>query len=475
MFFGLTTSPFSKKNLALATTAVVFTSLVVTRIIHKRVPKFNMLEEHNKEIRIDDDIKIEEFVNKNIETEVVDKNTNVSNPEFADLDKKSKSKDERPVCVLVLDGGGLRGVLTCEMLKEFENQLRKISGDKNIKIGDVFDLIVGTSTGGLLSLGLGKLNWNVDDCLRLYYKMAQDVFGGRIHETHTMFDSIYDYILKTWHIAKYGLSSLSKKTISMYSSKKFSKILVEEIKVTENDPLYLDKQEYFKKRQPLVATVATEVTWTEVSYPAVLRSYTINDQQTTTMPFYPGTSNASIIQAALATSAAPSYFDPVYLELDGPQGKKIMHKLVDGGLNANDPVIIAYCEAQILWPKRKIFVFSLGTGEVDVDITVAPKQKGSIAIIDLLKNSLGSLFSAKEASNTFTINVFKYLGILDLYRINPKIDLLKTSMDDPHLIKYWRKSGYDHVRKPQINSDLRDIALITLKCRKNEIIQESKL
>jgi len=390
------------------------------------------------------------------------------------LKKRSRNPSERPVCVLVLDGGGLRGILTCEMLKEFENQLKNISNDKNKKIGDVFDLIVGTSTGGLLSLGLGRLGWSVDDCVTLYYRMARDVFGGRMYETHTMLDSIYDHIVKTWHITKSIISSLSRRTISMYSSKIFHQILLETIKVSEQERLYIPKDEYLKNNRPLVATVATEVTWSEVSYPAILRSYTINNQQVTTLPLYPGTTHATILQAAMATSAAPSYFDPVYLQIENEFGKRVKHKLVDGGLNANDPVLIAYCEAQVLWPTRKIFVFSLGTGQVDVDITTAPEGGFAVAI-GLIKNSFGSLFSAKEANNTFTINVLGHLDILDVCRLNPKISLTKTSMDDPRLMKYWRKVAYKHVHKSDITNILHDIALITLQSKEFNIIKDAQL
>ena len=49
--------------------------------------------------------------------------------------------------VLVLDGGGLRGCLTVEILKALEKEIRTHDGFENAKLCDMFDLIVGTSTG----------------------------------------------------------------------------------------------------------------------------------------------------------------------------------------------------------------------------------------------------------------------------------------------------------------------------------------
>jgi len=56
--------------------------------------------------------------------------------------------DGRRFQILSLDGGGLKGLFSAAVLAELENDLR-------VAIADSFDLIVGTSTGGLIALGLG--------------------------------------------------------------------------------------------------------------------------------------------------------------------------------------------------------------------------------------------------------------------------------------------------------------------------------
>ena len=82
--------------------------------------------------------------------------------------------EKPPIMVLVLDGGGLRGALTVQILKSLENEIKKI--DPNLELKDCFDHMIGTSTGGLIALGLSKLKWNCEDIDRFYDKLGQKVF-----------------------------------------------------------------------------------------------------------------------------------------------------------------------------------------------------------------------------------------------------------------------------------------------------------
>ena len=59
-----------------------------------------------------------------------------------------------------------------------------------------------------------------------------------------------------------------------------------------------------------------------------------------------------------ATSAAPTYFEPAPVAIDG-----VTHYLVDGGIFVNNPCVSAYAEAKLQFPDEDILVVSLGTGE----------------------------------------------------------------------------------------------------------------
>lgn len=74
--------------------------------------------------------------------------------------------------ILSLDGGGSRGVILIELLRAIE----KAAGHP---INQLFDLICGTSTGGLLALALTRANKSVDDCRMFYLNLVPAVFSGK--------------------------------------------------------------------------------------------------------------------------------------------------------------------------------------------------------------------------------------------------------------------------------------------------------
>lgn len=56
----------------------------------------------------------------------------------------------KKICILSLDGGGIRGIISCIILRYIEEQLQKQDNSQN-KLGDYFDLVAGSSTGGLIT------------------------------------------------------------------------------------------------------------------------------------------------------------------------------------------------------------------------------------------------------------------------------------------------------------------------------------
>ena len=72
--------------------------------------------------------------------------------------------------ILAIDGGGIKGVFPASFLATVEDTI-------NDNIANYFDLIVGTSTGGIIALGLG-LGLSAKDILEFYEKSAPHIFGG---------------------------------------------------------------------------------------------------------------------------------------------------------------------------------------------------------------------------------------------------------------------------------------------------------
>jgi len=63
--------------------------------------------------------------------------------------------------------------------------------------------------------------------------------------------------------------------------------------------------------------------------------------------------------AGRATSAAPTYFEPINANINGK-----IRTFVDGGVFVNNPAVSAYAEAKRIYPGEEILVISLGTGEL---------------------------------------------------------------------------------------------------------------
>lgn len=81
--------------------------------------------------------------------------------------------------ILCLDGGGIRGLSEILILKELMLQVRLHNGlDFTPEPRHCFDLICGTSTGGLLAVLLGRLGKTLDECEALFRTFGSKIFSG---------------------------------------------------------------------------------------------------------------------------------------------------------------------------------------------------------------------------------------------------------------------------------------------------------
>jgi len=89
--------------------------------------------------------------------------------------KQHLDADDLPKRILSLDGGGLRGMLSVQVLRRLEGLLRERFGDKDLRLSDYFDLIAGTSTGAIIAAGL-SLGMTVDQIEEHYRNLGNKVF-----------------------------------------------------------------------------------------------------------------------------------------------------------------------------------------------------------------------------------------------------------------------------------------------------------
>ncbi|KAA6415805.1 MAG: hypothetical protein FRX48_00523 [Lasallia pustulata] len=238
------------------------------------------------------------------------------------------------LCLLSLDGGGVRGLSALYILQGLMtrvNKLRKARGEPAVKPFEVFDLIGGTSTGGLIAIMLGRLEMDVDECIQTYKCLLETIFKSKSlipvtikGKTKARFDS---------NILRQSIEDIIRKHID-----------------TSRDPATeLLNNGQVKDCKTFVCATRHEAA---NRTPARLRSYEatrlgVGDR-------------ATISGAALATSAATTFFDPVTIGT---------RTYADGAFGANNPVEEVLAEAKDIWsPKKdnvgelvKCFV-SIGTG-----------------------------------------------------------------------------------------------------------------
>lgn len=86
----------------------------------------------------------------------------------------------RPRHILSLDGGGVRGyssILILERLMKIYNG--PLPEEKKLQPWELFDLIGGTSTGGLIAVMIGLLHMPIEDCKNAYKDLSVKVFQRR--------------------------------------------------------------------------------------------------------------------------------------------------------------------------------------------------------------------------------------------------------------------------------------------------------
>lgn len=125
-------------------------------------------------------------------------------------------------------------------------------------------------------------------------------------------------------------------------------------------------------------------------------------------------------EAARATAAAPTYFEPAEVSWGGQA-----RPLIDGGIFLNSPVVSAYAEAIKRFPGDEIHVLSLGTGELTRPISFEQAQAwGALGWVLPL---IDCMFDGMAKAADYQMRLF--LG--DRYqRIQAVLDIASDDMDD---------------------------------------------
>lgn len=242
--------------------------------------------------------------------------------------------------ILSLNGGGIKGAFSAAVLTAIEKEY-------NCNIADYFDLVAGTSTGGLIALGLGA-GVKAEKILSLYKDKGSVIFPQ---------GCVLWRKLKWFLFGKYGNQGL--------------KSAVSEI-VTGGDG---EKRLMDSCCRLLISSFSADN--------GEMRYFT-----TPHADFCKTDGEVSMMDVALATSAAPTYFQPANVA----QGCSV-GRYLDGGVGANMPALAAVLHAvhYLGVASSQIDVLSIGTTTKDMGYMNIPKGiKGWLSkgkIIDLYSNA----------------------------------------------------------------------------------------
>lgn len=214
--------------------------------------------------------------------------------------------------ILALSGGGYRGLFTARVLEHLEREIGR-------PLHTVFDLIAGTSIGSILAVGLAS-EVSAEKLVKILIREGKAIFPPKPLAGK----------LTALARPRYGTRALKDAIEGCLSGKTFESLrtalLVPAVNLTDSGPVI------FRTRAGAAPST-----------------------------------NASLVDAALASSAAPVYFMPHAIDAQ---------RYVDGGLIANSPDALALNEAisNHGWPLRAVSLLSVGTTSVETGLAFSPRN-----------------------------------------------------------------------------------------------------
>ncbi|RRB02144.1 patatin-like phospholipase family protein [Larkinella rosea] len=286
--------------------------------------------------------------------------------------------------ILSIDGGGIRGIIPAKILCEIEQKTGK-------PIAALFDLIAGTSTGGLIALALtmpssdkSAPKYKAEDVLKIYTERGKEIFAkGKLQKFTN----------------PYGIFE------ELYDKQHLEKVL----------------DDYFFNANLSSCVTNTMVTSYDIHsrMPVIFKSWLAEDGSEPDFP---------LKSISRATSAAPTYFEPIRLKSEPTNGA---FALVDGGLFANNPTMCALAEhLRLFGPQEPVMIVSLGTG--DLVRRFEYNQAKNWGKLDWINPIISIMFQGASVTVDYQVRqMMQAFGLKDnYYRFQTPLDLGNDDMDD---------------------------------------------
>lgn len=301
--------------------------------------------------------------------------------------------------ILTIDGGGIKGVFPAALLAEIEDWLGE-------PIHDYFDLIAGTSTGGIIAIGLA-LGQTAGEMLQLYKEHGPAIFPAR------KVTSSLRRLLR----AKYGFEPLRQALTKSFGDRRVGhcgkRLLVPALDLA-SERVYIYKTAH---------------------HPSLVRDYRV-----------------PVIDVGLATVAAPTYF-PIHLSEEGAY--------VDGSLWARNPLALAVVEAigVLGWAREEIRVLSLGCTSRHLEI---PWEKRVSFGASYWGARIAEVFMKAQSSSAIAM-AHTLVGSHNVFRISPDTTSQNFTLDGIRHMPELEALGRDEAMRAI--DDLGDIFFATPAAR----------
>ena len=332
----------------------------------------------------------------------------------------------KKLTVLSLDGGGIRGIVSCIILKYLEDKITELEGEP-IKIGDYFDFVSGTSTGGLIG------------ALILLPKSKNSYFAK-----HSIVDALNIYLGEGNNVFSKTFWTILKNPFSFFKST-FPTVVIEH-----------QLKKIFKNHELKDLIRPTSI----LAYDTVHRIGKSFNSAEAISPFR----NFYLRDVCRATSAAPTLFEPAFIK--SFSGNEFC--LIDGGVFANNPTFFGLTEARKinyekfyndpLKPQENcrledMLVVSIGNGsKPDVynydDLKEIDRNKWLNPLIDITLSSNVDI-TDYQIRQIYDMNNIKFDEVY--FRLNPRLKISDLGMDNVNEqnIKNLIQEGKSYVKHNQ--------------------------
>jgi patatin-like phospholipase/acyl hydrolase len=279
--------------------------------------------------------------------------------------------------ILSIDGGGIRGIVPGQILIHIERLLKEVFDDSTYRIADHFDLIAGTSTGGILACAylmseFDRPKYTAEEVVDIYFERGDDIFTIPLFHKIRSAGGILD--------EKYPAEGLEEALLDYFGDAKLSDLLKPSL-ITAYD---------IKRRKA--------------------HFFTQHDSKDPDHNFY-------LRDVARATAAAPTFFEISKIKSEANK----YYPLIDGGIFANNPALCAYAEMRNKFSTKElkvqasdILLLSIGTGSANisysydeaVDWGLAAWAKPALdmmmaGVSDTVDYQLKQIFEAADSSKQY--------------------------------------------------------------------------